>query len=79
MEKIKLVAPDLNLGLHSFRASGCTKAASENINDRGLKRHGRLKRDESKDGYIADSVGKRLEITKRLGLRYIVMCISCSF
>ena len=68
LEKLKLVAPDLNLGLHSLRASGCTKAASENINDRCLKRHGRWKRDESKDGYIADSVDKRLEITKSLGL-----------
>ena len=41
LEKIKLVAPDLNLGLHSLRASGCTKAATENINGRCLKRHGR--------------------------------------
>ena len=38
-----------------------------------------LKRDESKNGYIADSVDKRLEITKSLGLKYTVMHISCSF
>ena len=40
-KKMKLVALDLNLGLHSLRASDCTKAALENINDRCLKRHGR--------------------------------------
>ena len=66
--KLKIVAPDLNLGLHSLRASGCTKAANENVNGRCLKRHGRWKRDESRDGYVADSVEKRLEITKKLGL-----------
>ena len=68
LDRLKLVAPELNLGLHSLRASGCTKAANENICDRCLKRHGRWKRDESKDDYIADSTDKKLEITKSLGL-----------
>lgn len=66
--RLKFVAPQLNLGLHSLRASGCTKAANENVNERCLKRHGRWKRDESRDGYIADSIVKRLDITKKLGL-----------
>lgn len=42
--KLATVAP----GLHSLRASGCTKAANENVNERCLKRHGRWKRDEVK-------------------------------
>lgn len=68
LDRLRSVAPDLNLGLHSLRASGCTKAANEDVNERCLKRHGRWKRDESRDGYIADSLAKKLEITKKLGL-----------
>ena len=68
LDRLRSVAPDLNLGLHSLRASGCTKAANEDVNERCLKRHGRWKRDESRDGYIADSLDKKLEITKKLDL-----------
>ena len=67
LDRLKSVAPNLNLGLHSLRASGCTKAANENVNERYLKRHGRWKSDESRDGYIADSLDKKLDITKKLG------------
>ena len=51
IEKLKVVAPDLNLGLHSLRASGSTTAASAPwVSDRCLKRHGQWKSDTSKDG-----------------------------
>ena len=73
------MAPDLNLGLHSLRAIGCTKAVSENINDRSLKRHGICKRDKSKDDYTADLIDKRLEITNILkqkrNVRFSWYCI----
>ena len=62
------VAPNLNLGLHSLRAGGVTAAANNEVQDRCLKGHGRWKRSESKDGYIEDSIEKRLEVTKKLGL-----------
>ena len=53
LKKLKLVAPDLNLGIHSFRANGATTAANaEGINGRCLKRHGRWKTDLAKDGYM---------------------------
>lgn len=68
LEKLKLVAPDLNLGLHSLRAGGASMAANANVSDRCLKRHGRWKVDSSKDGYIEDSVQKRLKITEALKL-----------
>ena len=43
-KKLKVVAPDLNLGLHSLRASGATTAANApGVSDRCLKRHGRWK------------------------------------
>ena len=68
LRKLKLVAPGLNLGVHSLRAGGVTTAANANVNDRCLKRHGRWKVDSSKDGYIQDSVQKRLKITESLHL-----------
>ena len=68
-KKLKVVAPDLNLGLHSLRASGATTAANApGVSDRCLKRHGRWKSDASKDGYIDDSIEKKLLITKKLKL-----------
>ncbi|KAK3084634.1 hypothetical protein FSP39_016613 [Pinctada imbricata] len=59
-----------DFGLHSMRSGGATQAAnaSLSVGDRCLKRHGRWKTDSSKDRYIADSVEKRLEVSKRLGI-----------
>lgn len=69
LTKLKAVAPTLNLGIHSLRASGASMAANaEGVNERCLKRHGRWKTDTAKDGYIKDSLDKRLEITKCLNL-----------
>lgn len=69
--KLKLVAPDLNLGTHSLRASGVTVAANAedgDVNERCLLRHGRWKSSLSKDSYVNDSVEKRLKVTKKLKL-----------
>ena len=68
ISRLKLVANDLNLGLHSMCSGGATAVANTNINERCWKRHGRWKSDTSKDGYIVDSVANRLEVTKKLGL-----------
>ena len=68
--KLKLVAPNLNLGTHSLRASGATMVAnaegSDDVNGRCLL--GRWKSTVSKDGYINDSVERRLRDTKKLKL-----------
>jgi hypothetical protein len=40
--------------------------ANSDINDRVWKRHGRWKSDSSKDGYVVDSVDKRLKVSKNL-------------
>ena len=69
--KLKLVAPDLNLGTHTLRASGATMAANAedgDVNERCLLRHGRWKCSTSKDVYVNDSVEKRLKVTKKLKL-----------
>ncbi|XP_060557719.1 uncharacterized protein LOC132718110 [Ruditapes philippinarum] len=67
VKKLKVVAPSLKLGTHSLRGSGATMAANASgVSDRCLKRHGRWKTDVAKDGYIKDSVEKRLYVTKSL-------------
>ena len=69
VSKLKMVAPDSKLGLHSLRASGATMAAnSEGVSERCLKRHGRWKSDQAKDGYKDDSLEKKMFITKQLKL-----------
>jgi len=69
VSKLKIVAPLANLGLHSLRASGATAAANaEGVSERCLKRHGRWKSDRAKDGYIDDSLDKKLFITRQLKL-----------
>lgn len=68
LKKLRSVCPEYNLGLHSFRAGGATKAANMNVSDRCLKRHGRWKTDFSKDGYIVDDLEKRLKVSQALCL-----------
>ena len=60
----------MNLGLHSMRSGGATAVAntSEHVSDRCWKRHGRWKSDTSKDGYVVDSLEKRLNVSKHLGI-----------
>lgn len=66
--RLKEVGQDLNLGLHSLRSGGATVAANAAVNDRCWKRHGRWKSENSKDGYVADSLEIRLEVSKHLSL-----------
>ncbi|MEW8548151.1 MAG: tyrosine-type recombinase/integrase [Candidatus Thiodiazotropha sp.] len=66
--RLKEVAGDIDLGLHSMRAGGATEAANSGVNDRCWKRHGRWKSDRSKDGYVADSLECRLMVSKQLNL-----------
>ena len=64
----KLGYNPLEFGLHSMRAGGATKAANVGVPDRLFKRHGRWKSDNAKDGYVDDSVERRLLVTQKLGL-----------
>ena len=54
--------------LHSLRAGGATTAAGAGVPDRVFKRHGRWKSDNAKDGYVEDSLEKRLSVSQNLGL-----------
>lgn len=67
-----MVAPDSNLGTHSLRASGASDVVNApdgtSVSERCLKRHGKWKTDIAKDGYIQDSLDKRLSVSKLLHL-----------
>ena len=68
VRRLKVVSPELNLGLHSLRPDGTTEADNADVKERCWKRHGRWKSDSSKDGYVADSVANRIEVSKHPGL-----------
>ena len=55
-------------GLHSLWAGGATAAANAGVPDRLFKQHGRWKSESAKDGYIKDSMEKRLKVSKPLGI-----------
>ena len=59
---------DANISLHSLRSGGASQAASSNVPDRQIKKHGRWRSDVSRDRYIKDSKDNRLVISKLLGL-----------
>ena len=52
----------------SLRAGGATAAANAGVEDRLFKRHGRWTSETAKDGYVKDSVERRLEVSKQLGI-----------
>ena len=69
LERIALLGMDPRLfGMHSLRAGGATAAANAGVPDRLFKRHGRWKSKSAKDGYVKDSVVKRLSVSKSLGI-----------
>ena len=55
-------------GMHSLRAGGATAAANAGVPDRLFKRHGRWRSETAKDGYVKDSVERRLTVSKGLGV-----------
>ena len=60
--------PAVEFGLHSLRAGGATAAANAGVPDRLFKRHGRWRSENTKDGYVEDSVDKRLSVSRSIGL-----------
>lgn len=60
--------PAEQFGLHSLRAGGASAAANADVPDRLFKRHGRWKSENAKDGYVEDSLEKRLSVTRNIGL-----------
>ena len=57
-----------NFGLHSLRSGGASAAASNVISDRLISKQGRWSSEKARNGYIKDSVVKRLTASITLGL-----------
>jgi hypothetical protein len=53
-------------GTHSLRAGGCSSAANAGVGDRLFQRHGRWASVAAKDGYVKDSLQKRLSVTQAM-------------
>ena len=69
LAKLEQLGMDPKLfGMHSLRAGGATAAANAGVPDRLFKRHGRWKSESAKDGYVKDSVERRLSVSKSLGM-----------
>ena len=69
--------PAVEFGLHSLRAGSATAAANARVPDCRFKRHGRLRSDNAKDGYIDDSAERRLSVSKSIDL--YVFCFKARY
>ena len=68
-EKVKDLGyqPD-KFGLYSLRVGGASAAANARVPDHLFKQHGHWKSENSKGCYVQDSLEKRLEVSKNIGL-----------
>ena len=57
-----------NFGLHSLRSGGASAAANNSISDRLISKQGRWSSEKARNGYIKDSVVKRLTVSNTLEL-----------
>jgi hypothetical protein len=55
-------------GLHSLRAGGASAAAALGVPDRLVKKHGRWRSDNAKDGYVKESLFNSLSVSLNLGI-----------
>ena len=68
VHRLREVIPvELNIGVHSLRASGVSAAVKAGVDRRVYKKHGRW-RSDAVDGYIKDSIESKLVVSKHLGL-----------
>ena len=67
-ELLKQKLRDLGYPPVEFRSGGATAAAAADVPDRVFKRHGRWRSEKAKEGYIKDTLEKRLSVTKNIGL-----------
>ena len=55
-------------GMQGLRAGGAAPAANIGVDDRLFKWHGHWKSESAKDGYVKDSLERRLEVPKGLDI-----------
>ena len=65
----KDIVPDISLfSTHSLRSGGASAAANAGVPDRFFQRHGRWRSVSAKNGYVDDSLGSRLPVSKMLDI-----------
>ena len=65
----KDIVPDISLfSTHLLRAGGASAAANAGVQDCLFQRHGRWRSVAAKNGYVDDSLGSRLTVSKMLGI-----------
>ena len=65
----KDIVPDISLfSTHSLRSGGASAAANAGVPDRLFQRHGRWRSVSAKNGYVDDSLGSRLSVSKMLDI-----------
>lgn len=65
----KDIVPDISLfSTHSLRAGGASAAANAGVPDRLFQRHGRWRSVSAKKGYVDDSLGSRLTVSRMLDI-----------
>ena len=65
----KDIVPDISLfSTHSLRAGGASAAANAGVPDRLFQRHGRWRSVSAKNGYVDDSLGSRLTVSRMLDI-----------
>lgn len=65
----KDIVPDISLfSTHSLRAGGASAAANAGVTDRLFQRHGRWRSVSAKNGYVDDSLGSRLTVSRTLDI-----------
>jgi len=68
-ETLKSVVKSVNnYGLHSLRSGGASAAAANDVTDRMISKQGRWKSEQGRNGYIKDTIGNRLKVSKSLGI-----------
>lgn len=72
ISRLKEVSSGLNLSLHTLRQCGATGAVSLSVNERCIKRHGRLKCNSSKEVYVVDQLENRQAVSKELDSPFTV-------
>ena len=53
---------------HSLRSGGASQAAANGVEERLISKHGRWKSERARNGYLEDTMEKRLKVSRSLGL-----------
>ena len=64
----KITVNPSEYGLHSFRSGGASAAAKKGIPDRVLKKHGRWRSEQAKDGYIHEGLSEKLQVSSSISI-----------